>query len=98
MGKARMTQQHDRPQDTREFLAQWNAATEAHLTDRLTEVLERLAKTEKHMRGDGAAVTVLAPHVLHALQVAATPGATVHDAIDFLAALAEGPPDSDGAA
>jgi hypothetical protein len=91
-----MTQQHDRPQDTREFLAQWNAATEAHLTDRLTDVLERLAKVEQRTRSESPDVTVLAPHVLHALQVAATPGATVHDAIDFLAALAEPPETATG--
>jgi hypothetical protein len=87
-----MSQQHDRPQDTREFLAQWNAATEAHLTDRLAETLERLARSEARARGAGADNNLQAPHVLHALQVAATPGATVHDAIDFLAALADGPP------
>ena len=85
-----MTLPNDRPQDTREFLAQWNAATEAHLTDRLTEILENLASTNARPGGTTTdAYARLAPHVLHALQVAATPGATVHDAIDFLAALAE---------
>lgn len=89
-----MTQPNDRPQDTREFLAQWNAATEAHLTDRLTEVLEQLAVAETR-RGTAASdvYATLAPHILHALQLAATPGATVHDAIDFLATLAEDPPE-----
>jgi hypothetical protein len=88
-----MTEPTDRPQDTREFLAQWNAATEAHLTDRLTEILQRLA-AEDGRRGKVSVglYAALAPHVLHALQVAATPGATVHDAIEFLAALADDPP------
>jgi hypothetical protein len=85
-----MTEPNDRPQDTREFLAQWNAATEAHLTERLTEVLAGLvaAETRRGSAGPDTYAT-LAPHILHALQVAATPGATVHDAIDFLAALGD---------
>ena len=92
-----MTLPNDRPQDTREFLAQWNAATEAHLTDRLTEILENLASANARPGTPAThAYARLAPHVLHALQVAATPGATVHDAIDFLAALAE-QPDGPGA-
>jgi hypothetical protein len=87
-----MSQPTDRPQDTREFLAQWNAATEAHLTDRLMEILDALAAAEARRGKSGVDLfATLAPHVLHALQVAATPGATVHDAIDFLAALAEDP-------
>jgi hypothetical protein len=83
-----MTQPHDQPQDTREFLVQWNAATEAHLTERLTELLEALSAM--HEANDASSVTdyaVLAPHLLHALQIAANPGSTVHDAIEYLAGL-----------
>jgi len=85
-----MTLPPDPPHDTQEFLAQWNAATEAHLTDKLTEVLEQIAVSgagEPPVASD--LVAALAPHVLHALQVAANPGATVHDAIDYLSAIAE---------
>lgn len=86
-----MTEQHERPQDTKEFLARWNAATEGVLTERLTEILDRLTEQEaKAAAGRSTIVETLAPHVLHALQVAATPGATVHDAIDYLAALTGG--------
>lgn len=88
-----MTEPTDRPQDTREFLAQWNAATEAHLTDRLTEILQSLSAAEgRRGKVNNDLFATLAPHLLHALQVAATPGATVHDAIEFLAALADDPP------
>lgn len=84
-----MTQQHGRPQDTEEFLAQWNAATEGVLTDRLTEILMRLTELEaKGQASRATLVEALAPHVLHALQVAAAPASTVHDAIDYLASLA----------
>ena len=86
-----MTQQHERPQDTKEFLARWNAATEGVLTERLTEILDRLTEQEaQSAAGRSTIVETLAPHVLHALQVAATPGSTVHDAIDYLAALTGG--------
>lgn len=83
-----MTQRPEPPNDTKEFLAQWNAATELVLTDRLTEILVRLAELEApEAASPSTRVESLAPHVLHALQVAATPGSTVHDAIDYLAAL-----------
>lgn len=81
-----MDELEDLPKDTREFLAQWNAATEAHLTDKLAAILQQL--------GSGAPPFInvavepyasLAPHVLRALQIAADPGATVHDAIEYLA-------------
>lgn len=78
------------PHDTQEFLAQWNAATEAHLTDKLTEILEQLGASGAGQTSAAPdLVAALAPHVLHALQVAANPGATVHDAIDYLSAIAE---------
>lgn len=80
----------DPPHDTQEFLAQWNAATEAHLTDKLTEILQQLAVGPTgEPSGSSDLFAALAPHVLHALQVAANPGATVHDAIDYLSAIAE---------
>ena len=87
-----MTQPPEPPHDTKEFLAQWNAATELVLTDRLTEILVRLTELEaSDAASPSTHVESLAPHVLHALQVAATPGSTVHDAIDYLAELTSGP-------
>lgn len=83
--------QHERPHDTKEFLARWNAATEGVLTDRLTDILLRLTEPEgQAAAGRLTVIETLAPHVLHALQVAATPGSTVHDAIDYLAGVAPG--------
>ena len=77
----------ERPTDTREFLAQWNAATEAHLTVKLTAILHKIGGTVQELDADSAeAYERLAPYVLRALQVAAHPGATVHDAVDFLEA------------
>ena len=86
-----MTEPNERPQDTKEFLARWNAATEGVLTDRLTEILARLTEREAQtVAGRSTLLETLAPHLLRALQVAATPGSTVHDAIDYLAALPDG--------
>jgi hypothetical protein len=86
-----MPKEHERQQDTKEFLAQWNAATELVLTDRLTEILVRLAELEApDAASRSTVVATLAPHVLHALQAAGTPGSTVHDAIDYLADLTKG--------
>lgn len=85
-----MANQNEQPQDTKEFLARWNAATEGVLTERLTEILARLS--EKDVPGTASRASIieaLGPHVLHALQVAGAPGSTVHDAIDYLASLAD---------
>lgn len=85
-----MANQHEPPQDTKEFLARWNAATEGVLTERLTEILTRLSERETpDMVGRTKIVETLAPHVLHALQVSTIPGSTVHDAIDYLASLTD---------
>lgn len=80
-------QQDERPSDTREFLAQWNAATEAHLTVKLTAILQKIGGPIPELEPSSTEpYDALAPYVLRALQVAAHPGATVHDAIDFLEA------------
>jgi hypothetical protein len=85
-----MDETEELPKDTREFLAQWNAATEAHLSAKLAALLQQLGGQAPPV------ITVpmepyasLAPHVLRALQIAADPGATVHDAIDYLEETAE---------
>lgn len=85
-----MDETDELPKDTREFLAQWNAATEIHLTAKLATLLQQLGGQAP------AIITVpmepyasLAPHMLRALQIAADPGATVHDAIDYLQEIAD---------
>ncbi len=89
-----------RPRDTREFLAQWNAATEEHLTTKLTGILQQLSREEPRLQGLTAEqCAALAPRLLHALQVAAAPDGTVHDALDLLASPTEPPQgNADGAA
>jgi hypothetical protein len=82
-----------RPRDTREFLAQWNAATEEHLTTKLIGILQQLSRQEPRLQGLTAEqCAALAPPLLHALQLAATPDGTVHDALDLLAATPTEPP------
>jgi glutamine synthetase adenylyltransferase len=92
-----MIEQPDkRPRDTREFLAQWNAATEEHLTTKLTGILQQLSRQEPGLRGLTAEhCAALAPRLLRALQVAAAPDGTVHDALDLLAAAATEPPEGE---
>jgi hypothetical protein len=89
-----MIEQPDkRPRDTREFLVQWNAATEEHLITTLTAILQQLRLQEPGLRGLTAEqCAALAPRLLRALQVAAAPDGTVHDALDLLAAAPSEPP------
>jgi len=75
-----------RPRDTREFLAQWNAATEEHLTTKLIGILQQLGRHDSGLQLSAEQCAALAPRLLHALQVAAAPDGTVHDALDLLAA------------
>jgi hypothetical protein len=82
-----------RPRDTREFLAQWNAATEEHLTNKLVGILQQLGQHDPRLQGLSAEqCAALAPLLLHALQVAAAPDGTVHDALDLLEATPNEPP------
>jgi hypothetical protein len=74
-------------------LAQWNAATEEHLTNKLTSILQQLAQHEPRLQGLSAEqCAALAPLLLHALQAAAAPDGTVHDALDLLAGARSEPP------
>jgi hypothetical protein len=85
-----MTEMH-RPEDTREFLAMWNAATEAHLVQRLTDVLVGLVATNPQTRlitRDQCAV--LAPHILRALHAASQPTSTAEEGVRYLADAARG--------
>ena len=80
-----------RPNDTREFVAMWHAATQEPLTLRLVDVLHRLGQHDpRTSRLTRAEWEVLAPHLLRALQVADHPDTGVHEAIDYLARVAEG--------
>ncbi len=82
-----MDHPYEPPHDTREFLAQWNAATEAHLQAKLTDILRQLGTRElPHEEVPPEIYEALAESVLRALQVASQPAATVHDAVDYLEA------------
>jgi hypothetical protein len=89
-----------RPRDTREFLAQWNAATEEHLTTKLVGILQQLGRHDSRLQLSAEQCAALAPRLLHALQAAAAPDGTVHDALDLLAAEPGEPAtdETDGAA
>ena len=85
------------PQDTREFMALWNSATAEHLTHRLTTVLQELAPRVPELTAlsEGQAAAV-APVLIRAFQVAASPEGGVHAAVQFLAEyrVAPSPPSS----
>ena len=79
----------ERPEDTREFLVMWNAATEAHLAHRLTDVLEQLVARNPHtalISRDQCAV--LAPYLLRALHAASLPQGGVEEGVRYLAEAA----------
>ena len=80
-----------RPEDTREFVAMWQAVTDEHLAHKLATILEELMRRDPSTRAIGAEqCAVLAPHVLRALQVASSPGGGVHAAVQYLAGLVGG--------
>lgn len=81
--------QSERPEDTREFLAMWNAATEAHLVHRLTDVLvDLVARNPQTVLISRDQCAVLAPHILHALHESSLPQATAEDGVRYLAEVA----------
>ena len=81
-----MEEMHGRPEDTREFLAMWNAATEAHLVHRLTDVLMGLvARNPQTVLISRDQCATLAPHLLRALHAASQPGATAEEGVRYLA-------------
>ena len=73
-----------RPRDTREFMARWNAATEEHLTHQLQHVLETLVQGGTLPSLTPRQTARLAPMLVHAFQVAATPDGGAHAAIQYL--------------
>lgn len=74
------------PQDTREFMAMWNTATADHLTHQLTGVLQNLTRRLPELPAmNESQAAGIAPILVRAFQVAASPEGGVHAAVQFLA-------------
>ncbi len=73
--------------NTREFVAQWNAATEAHLVHQLQQVLGDMAATGVTPNLSQPEIERLAPMLVRALQVAAAKEGGAHAAIQYLSEL-----------
>ena len=78
-----------RPEDTKEFVAMWNAVTEEALTHKLTGLLPQLGRglSSPLELGDSQA-EALSPALLRAFQIAASPQGGVGAAVQFLSELA----------
>ena len=73
------------PANTREFMAMWNTVTADHLSLKLSGALQQLAtRVPGAPRLDEAAAGALAPLLVRALQVAASPEGGVNAAVQFL--------------
>jgi hypothetical protein len=73
------------PANTREFMAMWNTVTADHLSHKLSGALQQLAgRVPGTPRLDEAGAGALAPLLVRALQVAASPEGGVHAAVQFL--------------
>ena len=84
-----MDDSNGRPEDTREFLTMWNAATEPHLVHRLTEVLvDLVARNPQTVLISRDQCATLAPYILRALQAASLPSATAEEGVRYLAEAA----------
>ncbi|HUR95797.1 MAG TPA: hypothetical protein VMY76_14535 [Gemmatimonadales bacterium] len=74
------------PQDTREFMAMWNTVTADHLTHKLASVLPSLGRrVPASPQFDESHAAAIAPVLIRAFQVAASPEGGVHAAVQFLA-------------
>jgi hypothetical protein len=81
-----------RPNDTREFIAQWNAVTADHLAHKLGGVLQQLTSSRPGLTAlDAEQAAALAPVLLSAFQVAASADGGVHAAVQFLGEYAARP-------
>jgi hypothetical protein len=82
-----------RPENTKEFVAMWNAVTEEALTHKLTGVLPHLARglSSPVELGDSQA-EALSPVLLRAFHIAASPQGGVGAAVQFLGELAADAP------
>lgn len=76
-----------RPRNTREFVAQWNAATEAHLVHRLQQVLGDMVAKGIVPSLTHAEIERFTPMLVRALQVAAAREGGAHQAIQYLSEL-----------
>lgn len=73
------------PENTREFVAMWNAATAAHLEHKLRGILQQLTRSLPDAAMlDEAQAAALSPVLILAMQVAASPEGGVHAAVQFL--------------
>jgi hypothetical protein len=80
------------PQDTREFMALWNSATADHLTHKLTTVLQELGpRVSDFTPLTEEQAAAVAPVLIRAFQVAASPEGGVHAAVQFLAEYGAAP-------
>ena len=77
-----------RPRDTREFVAQWNAATEAHLVNRLHQVLGDMVVKGVVPNLTEAEIARVAPMLVRAFQAAMHDGGA-YAAIQHLSELTE---------
>ena len=76
-----------KPRNTREFVAQWNAATEAHLVHRLQQVLGDMAARGVVPNLTQTEIERLTPMLVRAFQVAAAPEGGANAAIQYLSEL-----------
>lgn len=80
-----MTDDLTPPENTREFVAMWNSATAAHLAHKLSGILQQLPHSGSDAAMlDAAQAGALAPVLIRAMQVAASPEGGVHAAVQFL--------------
>lgn len=80
-----MDEELKNPQDTREFMAMWNTVTAEHLSHKLASVLPSLARrVPAGPPIDESHALAIAPVLIRAFQVAASPEGGVHAAVQFL--------------
>ena len=80
-----MDESRNHPANTREFLAMWNAVTAEHLTHKLSAALQQLSQRVPNAPTLGEAqADAIAPLLVQAFQVAASPEGGVHAAVQFL--------------
>jgi hypothetical protein len=78
-----------RPENTKEFVAMWNAVTEEALMHKLTGVLPQLARgLSSPLELSDAQADALSPVLLRAFQIAASPQGGAGAAVHFLGELA----------
>ena len=88
-----MDEPRNHPATTREFMAMWNAVTAEHLTHKLTAALRQLGQRVPNAPAIGEAeAEAIAPLLVHAFQVAASPEGGVHAAVQFLSEYGAPPP------